>query len=357
MKSIRSKGRFFTCILLIVMTMAFDRSEGPMLYEFPEMKFFPPMPHTYNSPTFEGAELGRFLFYDPVLSADSTVSCASCHDQRSAFTDSPNRFSKGISGAKMKRNTPPLFNLAWNSAFFWDGRAASIEDQVLHAVRAHDEMNLNWNEAAERISLSEFYRSKFSQVFGDLKIDSILIARAIGQFERTLISSNSKYDRVLRGEDYFTHEEYEGFVILNDQSKGDCLHCHVTDANALGTTGGFSNNGIENASEPSDFPDPGKGAITGNESELGWFKIPSLRNIAVTAPYMHDGRFETLEEVLDFYSVGVHQSINIDPKMQFAHQGGVKLNEDEKRYVIAFLKTLTDSTFIMNPEFGNPFQR
>ena len=193
----------------------------------------------------------------------------------------------------MKRNTMPLFNLAWYPTLFWDGRAESIEEQVFHPLRAHDEMNLDWAVATERVKQNEYYTAKFRAAFGDAIIDSNLIALAIAQFERTLISNDSKYDQVIRGEAYFTADEYEGFVLINDQTKGDCLHCHTTDANALGTTTKFSNNGLDTALRPDDYIDQGKAEFTGLTADVGEFKIPSLRNVAVTAPYMHDGRFET----------------------------------------------------------------
>ncbi|MEX0966775.1 MAG: cytochrome c peroxidase [Bacteroidia bacterium] len=338
-----------------MMVLSFKNADKPTPYELPELRFFPKMPVTDNPPTLEGAELGRFLFYDPILSADKTFSCASCHRQEVAFSDAPNRFSKGIDGDLMKRNTMPLFNLAWYPALFWDGKAASIEEQVFHPLRAHNEMNLDWSTAVQRIRQSDFYLPKFQATFGNAEIDSILIAKAIAQFERTLISNNSKYDQVLRGEAYFTPAELEGFDLINDQTKGDCLHCHTTDADALGTTTKFSNNGLEAAFKPDDYKDKGKAEVTGQTKDAGQFRIPSLRNVVVTAPYMHDGRFETLVQVLDFYSEGINNSYNIDSKMGMAHQGGVRLTENEKEKVIAFLKTLTDSTFLINPEFGNPF--
>jgi cytochrome c peroxidase len=325
-------------------------------YTFTGLELFPEMPKTSNPPTREGVKLGRFLFYDSILSLDYSMSCGSCHKQKYAFSDAPNRFSKGFQGKVLNRNTMPLFNLAWYPNFFWDGRAGSIEEQVFHPVRAHDEMNLDWETATQRIQESKFYKSQFKKVFGDVSIDSNLIAKAIGQFERILISNNSKYDQVLRGEVYFTQDEYEGFILINDQNKGDCLHCHTTDANILGTSTKFSNNGLDNTKNPDDYLDLGRAGITKKKEDFGWFKTPSLRNIAVTGPYMHDGRFKTLKEVLDFYSEGVQQSYNIDSKMQFAHQGGVKLSKEEKRKIIAYLHTLTDSVFLSNPEFSNPFE-
>jgi cytochrome c peroxidase len=183
----------------------------------------------------------------------------------------------------------------------------------------------------------------------------MLIAKAIGQFLRTLISYQSKFDRSLAGKEHLGKDEFEGLVLMNDMTKGDCLHCHTTDSDMLGTIRTFSNNGLDNINDPMQYPDKGLGGITGNPADYGKFRIPSLRNVALTAPYMHDGRFATLEEVMDFYSEGVHQSVNIDSKMGLAHQGGVRLTPDEKRKIIAFLNALTDSVFIRNPEFSNPF--
>ena len=325
-------------------------------YKFPELKLFPAMPVAVNNPvTVEGVNLGRHLFYDPILSLDSSMSCASCHHQKSAFSDSPNNFSKGRNGTLMKRNTMPLFNLAWYPAFFWDGRAASIEGQIFHPVRETNEMNLKWDIAADRLEKNKFYRSLFRKAFGNQKIDSVEITNAIAQFLRTLISYQSKYDQVLNGKSHFTKDEYDGLVLVNDQTKGDCIHCHITDGDVLGTTLVFSNNGLDEVSNPQDYKDKGRGAVTGKTTDNGKFIVPSLRNLAFTAPYMHDGRFSTLEEVIEFYTSGVKLSVNIDSKMEYAHQGGTKLTVEQKKKVIAFLLTLSDTSFISNPEFSNPF--
>jgi cytochrome c peroxidase len=248
-----------------------------------------------------------------------------------------------------------LFNLAWYPAMFWDGKAVSIEEQVFHPVRNITEMNLNWADAEKRLKKNKFYKVLFAEAFDANAIDSVLISKAIGQFLRTLISHQSKYDRVLNGKDLFTEEERQGFVLVNDQTKGDCLHCHTTDTDVLGTTLTFSNNGLDAITNSSDFKDKGLGSITGKPTDNGKFIIPSLRNILLTAPYMHDGRFKTLEQVLDFYSEGVKQCANIDSKMEFAHQGGAHLSQEEKQKIISFLKTLTDSVFISNPEYADPF--
>ncbi|MGL4597117.1 MAG: cytochrome-c peroxidase [Bacteroidia bacterium] len=343
----------FLILFTVVVCVGFVAQQATTPYVFPALRFFPPMPVSAENPVSnEGAMLGRYLFYDPVLSRDSSISCASCHKQEFAFTDGAKKFSTGIDGQAMKRNTMPLFNLAWYSTFFWDGRATSIETQVFQPVTAHDEMDLDWNLAAIRISRNPFYKKQFATVFANQKIDSVLIAYAIAQFERTLISSRSKYDEMSLRKAFFTDNEAKGFVIANDMTKGDCLHCHTTDGNALGTTGKFSNNGLDKI-----LPlDGGLGAISGKQNEWGQFKIPSLRNVALTAPYMHDGRFATLREVIDFYSEGVHTGNTVDSKMTAAKNGGVHLTEIEKEQLLAFLFTLTDSAFIRDERYSNPWK-
>lgn len=335
--------------------LGFVNELKPTPYPLPEMAFFPDYPPSENSPTIEGVELGRHLFYDPILSKDSTISCASCHQQQFAFSDAPKAFSTGITGKLMTRNTMPLFNLVWYPSFFWDGKSPSLEEQVFHPVRESNEMGMDWKDVEIRIKNNPKYVTQFQAAFGSQEIDSFLIAKAIAQFEKVLISQNSKYDQVLRRETYFTEEEYAGFVLMNDQTKGDCLHCHVTDGGVLGTTGNFSNNGLDKATAFSEYSDQGLGSVSQKNQDAGKFKIPSLRNVAVTAPYMHDGRFKTLDEVLDFYSEAVQLGVNTDSKMGLAHQGGVRLTVDEKKKIKAFLLTLTDSSFISNPQFSNPF--
>lgn len=347
-----------TGILLLIscIILAFRDKQQTTAYRFPKVTYFPDMPVSASNPvTVEGAELGRYLFYDPILSADSNLSCASCHKQEVAFSDAPHRFSKSTGDILMERNTLPLFNLAWYPLLFWDGKATSIEEQVFHPVRAHNEMNLQWNVAVERIKKSMFYRKKFQTAFGNESIDSNLIAKAIAQFERTLISYNSKYDSVLRGEAYFSKDEFEGFELVNDMTRGDCLHCHSTDADGLGVIPGFSNNGLDTATFAISYKDAGRSSITGKVDDAGKFKIPSLRNLAFTRPYMHDGRFNSLEEVIDFYSEGIKHGLNVDSKMEFSHSGGSHLTKEEKRKIIAFLNTMNDSVFVSEAKFGNPF--
>lgn len=342
------------CILSVFIGFVGNR---PTPYVFPDLPTFPKMPVSVQNPvTNEGVQLGRYLFYDPILSKDSNMSCSSCHQQKYAFSDAPKAFSIGSLQTPLKRNTLPLFNLAWYPSFFWDGRAATLEQQVLFPVKTHEEMDLDWITAAKRINQSTFYGSQFRNLFGKSLVDSIQISYAIAQFLRTLISYQSKYDRVYIRQATFTDQEYNGFELMNDMTRGDCLLCHTTDGDALGTTAKFSNNGLDNILNANDYSDIGFGKTTKKLSDNGKFKIPSLRNIALTAPYMHDGRFKTLEEVLDFYSEGVHFCANIDSKMEFARMGGPKLTATEKKNIIAFLNTFTDSVFISNPAFSNPFK-
>lgn len=349
--------KVFFCLFCFLVCFAFSRVKDRP-YPFPVIPQFPAMPVNKANPvTVNGVELGRRLFYDPVFSADSTISCSSCHVQQQAFSNSPHAFSAGIRGQLQQRNTLPLFNLAWYKGLFWDGRAASIEEQVFHPLRSVSEMNSSWPEVTKKIKRSKAYRKLFYEAFGRVEIDSILIAKAIAQFERTLISANSKYDQVIRREAKFTLEELEGMELVNDMTKGNCVHCHSTDGNGLGTTGLYSNNGLDEINPGQEFKDKGLGAYTKNTADYGKFKIPSLRNLLFTAPYMHDGRFKTLEEVLDFYSEHLKASPTIDPNLSFVSNSAPRLNKYEKKKIIAFLKTLSDSGFVENPAYSDPFRK
>lgn len=342
-------------ILLVIICSGFVRHGSLREYRFPYLRYFPEMPKPGHTITEAGVDLGRHLFYDPILSRDSDLSCASCHKQQFAFSDAPKRFSPGNDRTPLKRNTLPLFNLAWHRSFFWDGKATSIEEQVFHPVSSELEMDLSWTDVVARLNRNPNYKRKFKAAFGDAPIDSAMVANAIGQFERTLLSYRSKFDRVINGSDSFTKDESDGFLLANDMTKGDCLHCHTTDSDPLGSTFAFSNNGLDLIKDMKDFVDRGRGEITQSSFDNGKFKIPSLRNLVFTPPYMHDGRFQTLEQVIDFYSEGVKMSPTIDSKMEHVRNGGARLTTEEKRKMIAFLKTLTDSLFVSNPEFSDPF--
>jgi len=300
-----------------------------------------------NPMTVEGVALGRQLFYDSILSGDNTQSCGSCHAPAFNFSDNGKRFSEGITGEMGTRNSMPVMNVGWMEDLFWDGRAKGLEDQALEPVPNPIEMHQEWPDAMDKLNNHPDYPDLFFKAFGTKTIDSIMVVKAIAQFERTMISSNSKWDRYLRGEVTLTQAESRGFEIFFTE-KGDCFHCHAT---ILFTDNLPHNNGLDSVNT-----DLGYGDITKNPLDNGKFKTPTLRNIIFSAPYMHDGRFQTLEEVVDFYSEGVNWSPTVDPLMKKVNQGGVRLTDEEKQNLIAFIKTLTDTTFINNPDFSNPFK-
>lgn len=324
-----------------------DEVYNPTPYELNIPEGFPEMMIPGDNPmTKEGVELGRMLFYDPILSADNTQSCADCHAAAFGFTDNGKKYSTGIDGIEGTRNSMAVINVGWMDRLFWDGRAIGVEGQALGPVPNPIEMHQPWPEAMAKLNADQEYPDLFFNAFGTRSIDSMLVVKAIAQFERTMISSNSKWDRYLRGEVQLTQAESKGFEIFFTE-KGDCFHCHTT---ILFTDNIFHNNGLD-----SEFTDKGLFEVTGDENDLGKFKTPTLRNLIYTGPYMHDGRFETLEEVVNFYSHEVKFSSTIDPLMKKVQQGGIQLTEDEKANLIAFLKTLTDQSFIENPDFSNPF--
>jgi len=309
-----------------------------------------------NLLTVDGVALGRMLFYDPILSSDSTLSCASCHKQERAFTDGL-AVSTGVLGIPGKRSAMSLANLAYNTrGFFWDGRTGSLETQALIPVEDHIEMNENWDNVLEKFRNHSAYPAQFRKAFGiELKsqITKELAAKALAQFQRALISGNSRYDQVIWGQQgWLTDEEQRGLELFFIEFAGTiqhpgCSHCHF---NPLFTDNNFRQNGLENVPDLLSFPDLGRGAISGIAYDNGKFRVPTLRNIELTAPYMHDGRFTTLEQVLDHYASGGHGVPNEDPNIL-----PFTLDAQQKQDLIAFLKTLTDPTFISNPNFSSPF--
>lgn len=303
-----------------------------------------------NPQTIEGIKLGKKLFFDPILSGDNTQACADCHAPENAFTDI-DRFSDGIDGNFGNRNSMPLFNLAWNydEKFFWDGNTFSLEHQAFIPVSDPIEMKSSWEEVEQKLQQHPEYSNLFNLAFGTSTIDSTLVTKAIAQFERTLISSNSKFDKFLLGEATLNVQEQNGFNVFMDEARGDCFHCHGSDKNPLWTDNIFHNNGLDES-----FTDLGLGAVTGDPADNGKFKSPSLRNLEFTAPYMHDGRFATLDEVINHYSDGLKNSQTIDPLMKKVAEGGVGLTNQDKADLKAFLLTLSDYEFVNNSAFTNP---
>ena len=310
-------------------------------------KLIAPIIPSNNPLTKEGIALGKKLFFETILSGDETQSCASCHNPKKAFTDNK-QFSEGIKGDLGTRNAMPLFNLAWNfnERFAWDGKEFGLENQALEPVTNPIEMHSSWKTVVEKLENNSDYPSLFEQAFGSSKIDATLVTKAIAQFERTLISGNSKFDQYLQGKATLTIEEQNGFNVFMDEAKGDCFHCHGSNNNPLWTDNKFHNNGLD-----TNFTDLGFGNVTGDPADNGKFKSPSIRNLMFTAPYMHDGRFATLEEVINHYSEGLKKSSTIDPLMKEVNQGGVHLSTQDKADLKAFLVALTDYDFIRNPAF------
>ncbi len=313
-----------------------------------------------NPMTEEGIALGRRLFYDPIMSLDSTISCGSCHMPNNGMTDGL-ALSTGVDGAIGRRSSMMLFNIGYAyNGLFWDGRSPNLEDQALHPIEDINEMKESWPNVIGKLQNHNDYPRRFREAFGISDRDEItkeLAAKALAQFQRTLISGNSRYDKnVIRGEGFPEDDEVNGQLMYFFETQGgaasgledaECAHCHN---GFLLTSNQYFNNGLDEVASLNDFEDLGQGAVTGQTIDNGKFRAPSLRNIALTAPYMHDGRFNTLEEVIDHYDSGGHVAANLDPNMRV-----LGLTEDEKAYLLAFLNSFTDMEAITNPDFQNPF--
>ena len=290
----------------------------------------------------ERVELGKKLFFDPLLSINNQQSCADCHAPEKAFTDN-RRTARGAEGEFGPRNSMPLFNLAWKREFFWDGRAKSLREQVLQPIENPIEMHESLPRVVAKLGQTN-YPALFTAAFGSPEITPEKISLALENFLLTLTSFNAKFDRVQRGQEKFTTEEQRGFELFSteyDPRRGqfgaDCFHCH---GGPLFQSQAFANNGSDGA-----LKDIGREKVTGKASDRGKFSTPSLRNIALTAPYMHDGRFDTLESVVEHYSTGVPRSPTLDPNLAKHPDGGVPLSSPDKKALTAFLRTLTDAQY------------
>jgi len=323
-------------------------------YTAPSISNFRAMPRDAANPmTIEGIALGKKLFFDPVLSKDSSISCESCHRKEDGFSDS-RRFSIGVDGLLGVRQSMALVNLAWyDNKFFWDGRVNTLREQAAVPIEKADEMHLPLPQAVLRLQNNAAYVTMFWNAFGTKTITADLITKSLEQFEKSLISYNSRYDKYVRGEAGLDTFEQRGLSIFNTE-KGDCFHCHTTSELFIHPTKIFSNNGLDAAATVNDFADKGFGAINGLDADKGKFKIPTLRNLAFTAPYMHDGRFNTLDEVIDMYNEGYKHSPTVDPiliekaDVRFANSGyyGLQLTAHEKLCLKRFLLAMSDSSFV-----------
>jgi cytochrome c peroxidase len=303
-----------------------------------------PQPHydfSKNKLTEAGFKLGRKLFFDPGLSRDSSTSCSSCHTQFSGFTHVDHSLSHGINGLKGTRNSLTLFNLAWSTSFMWDGGVNNLEVQPLNPITNPVEMDNTLEHVVTRLNNSPAYRQMFYDAFGDSLATGQHVLKALAQFTVMFESYNSKYDKYMRHEPggEMTKEELKGLKIFRKH----CSSCHTE---PLFTNYSFQNNGLPVDTELNDY---GRMRITHDPADSLKFKVPSLRNIVNSYPYMHDGRFGSLEQVLDHYTNGIVKS----PTLAKQLRKKIKLNDEDKKDLIAFLKTLSDKQFLFDMRFRN----
>jgi cytochrome c peroxidase len=301
---------------------------------------FPPLPAPEdNAPDAERVALGRALFYDERLSRTEEVSCASCHLQEHAFAD-PDRVSSGVLGRKGTRNAPALVNMAYDTSFFWHGGVPSLELQAIDPIKNPLEMDMTLGEVAERLMADPVMAQAFDDAYAE-PASEYTIPRALASFVRSLVSGESAFDRYRRGEsDALSEAALRGKAIFEGE-RGECFHCHVGF--------NFTNNGFRNNGIAADDPDLGRAEITNKASDAGKFKVPTLRNVEVSAPYMHDGSLATLEEVIEHYDQGGRGHANTDPTIL-----PLELGEDEKADLLEFLLSLTDDEFLADPRHADP---
>lgn len=307
---------------------------GPTPYKIELPAHFPAPVYdlSQNPPTVQGVALGRRLFYDPRLSRDSTISCGFCHQQFAAFAHFDHPLSHGIDNRTGFRSVPSLFNLIWQGDFMWDGGVNHLDIQPLTPITDANEMGEDLSRLIDRLNADKKYRSLFEGAFGTPEINSQRLFRALSQFMATMNSFNSKYDSVIAKKAVFTPDEAGGYVVF--QTK--CASCHKE---PLFTDGSFRNNGLPY--NPA-LNDAGRMRITNSTGDYLKFRVPSLRNIIKSPPYMHDGRFYDIFNVFRHYSNGIEQTPTIDPIVK----NGLPLSPEEQRQLYLFLATLTDHSFI-----------
>ncbi len=309
-----------------------------------------------NLLTIQGVQLGRMLFYEKMLSGNNTQSCGSCHQQQFAFTDTA-KLSVGIHGLLGKRNSMTAVNMAWNTGgFFWDGRANLLRQQALMPIQDELEMDETLDNVITKLSASKTYRDQFMRAFGSEEITANKIALALEQFMNSIISNDTKYDKYRRGELTLDSSEERGRVLFfaeynpsfPELSGADCAHCH---SGPNFSNNRYMNNGTKSEAEITDI---GRQGVTGNINDKGKFKVTTLRNIALTPPYMSDGSIKTLEEVIDHYNNGLKESTTLDPALRFTREKGLMLTAQDKADLVAFLKTLTDYSLLNNTAYSDP---
>lgn len=326
-------------IMVSIFSLAFTMLE-PNPFSIPKGWPRPVYSFKGNELTAEKVFLGRVLFYDPILSKNNTVSCASCHSPYNAFAHSDHNLSHGIYDSIGKRNAPALANLAWQKVFMWDGAIKNLDEQALFPITYPKEMGEDIQHVVLKLQQSTLYPTLFQSAFGDSDISERRILKSISGFLLTLISSNSKYDSVMRHESLFSPQQAHGYSLF----RSHCASCH---SEPLFTNGSFKNNALPLDSRLQDI---GLMGVTGKKSDSLLFKVPSLRNIEYSFPYMHDGRYGRLSEVINHYSSDIQSVGNISPELKKK----INLNANDKVDLIAFLMTLSDKHFIFNPEYQFP---
>jgi cytochrome c peroxidase len=293
-----------------------------------------------NPPSTEKKELGRMLFYDPILSSDNTISCSSCHLSYTAFTHTDHAVSHGVFDRVGKRNAPALFNLAWKKNFMWDGAVHSLDAQAMAPIENVLEMNETLANVVKKLNERKFYRAYFFQAWGDSLATGERVLKSLSQFMLSFVSNQSKYDEVIAGKNTFTEQEQKGYVLFQKK----CNACHTE---PLFTNDAFMSNGL---ALNDTLQDLGRGSLTHLKSDERLFKVPSLRNVEMSFPYMHDGRFRTLQQVMNHYSSIQGNEENISSPLNHS----LNLTSNDKQDLIAFLLTLTDQPFLTRKEYQFP---
>jgi cytochrome c peroxidase len=352
----------FTALLLVACGDDEDPVTAPPVYDdTPYVLSYGSLPAPRlpqdNKLTEQKVLLGRMLFYETMLSKDGSQACASCHLQADGFSD-PNRFSVGVEGLLGNRQAMPVFNMAWHTnEFFWDGRATLLRDQALKPIQDPLEMNETLENVIGKLNDSKMYRDQFVRAFDSEVITEEKLALALEQFMLSIVSNQSKYDRYLAGEVELTESEERGLMLFEGEynpffpefSGADCFHCH---GGKNFENDQYANNGLDTDAT---FTDLGRENVTQNPADRAKFKVPSLRNVAITAPYMHDGRFQTLEQVIDHYNEGINNSSTVDPTVEYTRELGLFLTPQDKIDLINFLHTLTDEVMMSEPAYQSPF--
>ena len=333
------------CIVFSFVLFGCEKEIMSLFIDFKRPSYFPQTVYRFqqNPVTKNGFELGRKLFFDPILSADNSISCGSCHIPSSAFTQHGHSLSHGINDLLGKRNSPPIMNLAWSSSFMWDGGIVDLDLQPIAPITSHVEMGESMDNVLKKLQNSTEYRSLFASAFLGAEITNANMLKALSQYMLMCVSAESKYDSVMRKEATFSPVQAKGYLIFIDK-------CNVCHSEPLFTDNSFRNNGLP----PKRLNDEGRKTVTLRDEDQYKFKVPSLRNLQYTVPYMQDGRFYSLDAVLDHYASKIIDAPTLDTELARNGQFGIALTPSEREQLLAFLETLNDRTFVTNPSIAEP---